>query len=85
VEKVELARLAERRRKKGVKLNRLASISGGGGGGSGPSSGKGDRTCYDCGDKGHDKQACPQKVKRKDRDIPSGQRIRSRSSLDNCK
>ncbi len=81
-EKAELARLAEKRRKKGVKLNGLVSISGGGGGGSGPTSGRGDKTCYECGEKGHERRACPQKGKRKNQDSPGDQRTRSRPSLE---
>lgn len=67
--KAEAAMLAERRRNKEVKLNRLSSISGGGVSGGGHQnqggSGRG-RTaanpnveCYNCGEKGHIRMNCP--------------------------
>lgn len=78
-EKAEAKRLADKRKSKEVKLNRLSSVSGGGGRNSGPSS-KGDRECYLCGEAGHEKRDCPQRDGRSgDR---AGGRKRSRSSLD---
>ena len=64
-EKAELARLADQRRSKEVKLNRLSSISGGGMGGSKPGGSSNlDIECYFCGGKGHTRRECPQKRKR---------------------
>ena len=65
----EQARLGQVRRSKEVNLNRISSISGGGGGGgknAGTASGKpdlGQRECYLCGQKGHEKRDCPRKRK----------------------
>ena len=72
-------RLAEKRRSKEVKLNRLSSISGGGGGGGKP---KGDGECFTCGEKGHKKADCPQKGNRSHADGRGRDLKRSRSSLD---
>ena len=59
-EKRELTRLAEQRKGKEVKLNRLSSISGGGGI-SGGGVGMSDRESYQCGEKGHERKDCPQR------------------------
>jgi hypothetical protein len=66
----ESQRLAETRRKKEIKLNRVSSISsaGSGGAGRGPlanarpreSSSTDQRGCFSCGEKGHKSSECPQ-------------------------
>lgn len=60
--RAELDRLAEGRRKKEVKLNKLTSISGGRGLGSRPgnSTPTKDMQCFRCGKMGHMKAQCPQ-------------------------
>ncbi|MCJ1335966.1 hypothetical protein MMC09_001240 [Bachmanniomyces sp. S44760] len=68
-EKAEALRLAERRKSKEVKLNKLSSISGGGGGGGGGGgSNIAKMECYNCGEKGHAKKDCPQRVKKRKKD-----------------
>ncbi|KAK4565880.1 hypothetical protein LTR86_003729 [Recurvomyces mirabilis] len=61
-EKAEALRLADERRKKHVKLNKLTGISSGGGsgGGGGGSSGGKNITCHTCGQKGHIQRECPE-------------------------
>lgn len=54
-EKAELLRLAEKRKKKEVKLNRLTSISGGSAASKGASKGP----CHKCGEVGHFVAECP--------------------------
>lgn len=57
-EKAEMLRLAEKRTMKDIKLNQLTSISGSGQGQNRvPSQG---RTCYRCGQTGHEKVDCPE-------------------------
>lgn len=55
--KAEGERLAQERRNKAVKLNKLTSISGGGNAGS--PFGKSQIECFKCGQKGHTKKECP--------------------------
>lgn len=74
-----MARLAEKRRSKGVNLNKLSSISGGSGG---KSSVKGNRECFQCGEKGHEKWECPHKEQRGDEGGRRGRSKIPRSSLD---
>lgn len=83
-EKAGLTALAEKRRSKDVKLNKLSSISGGGGSASKPTGGKSDRECYSCGMKGHEKRDCPhpQTGKRKNEGGDGSRSKRSRQSLD---
>lgn len=59
-EKAELIRLAEKRKKKEIKLNKLTSISGGN---SQPM-----QTCFDCGKTGHVKANCPKRSRHRDGD-----------------
>lgn len=66
----EMQRLAEQRRKKGVNLNKVQSISSGGGGG--PRGGRDkdssylrNMTCHGCGGTGHKKQDCPERGARR--------------------
>lgn len=54
-EKAELLRLAEKRKKKDVKLNQLTSISGGNAASKGASKGP----CHKCGEVGHFIAECP--------------------------
>ena len=76
--KAEAARLAEKRKSKEVKLNKLSSISGGGGGG-----GNVKMECYNCGQKGHGKKDCPQRGSKKRReDFDSPQAKKSKQALD---
>ena len=57
--KAEANRLAEQRRGKKIKLNKLTSISGGGG------SLSGSMECYNCGSKGHKAKDCPSADKKR--------------------
>lgn len=84
VEKAESRDLAEKRRSKEVKLNRLSSISGGGGSATKPTGGKSDRECYSCGEKGHERRDCPrsQGGKRMNEAGGGSKSKRSRQSLD---
>jgi hypothetical protein len=59
-EKAELIRLAEKRKKKEIKLNKLTSISGGN---SQPT-----QTCFCCGKAGHVKVNCPKRSRHRDGD-----------------
>lgn len=66
----EMQRLAEQRRKKGVNLNKVQSISSGGGGG--PKGGRDkdsaylkNMVCHGCGGTGHKKQDCPERGRRR--------------------
>lgn len=83
-EKVESKSLAEKRRSKEVKLNRLTSISGGGGSANQSTGGKSDRECYSCGEKGHERRDCPrsQGGKRKNEANDGSKLKRSRQSLE---
>ena len=74
-----MARLAEKRRSKGVNLNRLSSISVGS---AGKSSSKGNRECFQCGEKGHEKWECPHKEQRGHEGGRGGHLKTPRSSLD---
>lgn len=80
----ELASLAEKRRSKEVKLNRLSSISGGGGSAGKPTGGKRDRECFNCGENGHERRDCPrpQNGKWKNEAGDGSKSKRSRQSLD---
>lgn len=80
--KAELARLAEKRKKKEVKLNRSSSISGTGGSGTGLGGAKADRECYLCGERGHEKRDCPRQGKRRYDDEGGGKVKKARTSLD---
>lgn len=80
--KAALVRLAEKRKKKEVKLNRLSSISGTGGSGGGAGVGKAGRECYLCGEKGHEKRDCPMKGKRRYDDEGDGRVKNTWESLD---
>jgi hypothetical protein len=62
-EKAESLRMADERRKKQVKLNKLTSISNGGGSSSGSPNHK-DMTCHQCGQKGHIQRDCPQSARK---------------------
>ncbi|MCJ1486417.1 hypothetical protein MMC06_006594 [Schaereria dolodes] len=77
--KAEATRLAEKRKSKEVKLNKLSSISGGGGGG-----GSANIECYNCGQKGHVRNDCPQRSskKRKERDTEGPRSRKSKTELD---
>ena len=80
--KAELVRLADKRRSKEVKLNKLSSISGGGVGGSKPGgSSKLDIECYFCGGKGHTKRECPQKRNRRN-EFGHSEAVKRTKSLD---
>jgi biotin synthase-like enzyme len=57
-EKAELLRLAERRKKKEIKLNKLTSISGHGS----------QESCYRCGQVGHFIADCPKRGRSRDED-----------------
>lgn len=63
VEKQEALRMADERRKKQVRLNKLDSISGGK---ATPTRSQSQRdiTCYKCGKKGHTQRDCPQASQR---------------------
>ena len=63
-----------------MNLNRLSSISGGNAS-AGKSSAKGNRGCFQCGEKGHEKRECPHKEQRGDEDGRGGRSKTSRSSL----
>lgn len=56
-EKAESLRLAEKRKKKDVKLNQLTSISGGNAKGKTQTN----QTCFKCGLVGHMKAECPKR------------------------
>lgn len=79
--KADPTHLAERRRKKGIKLNKLSSNSGVGVTGVKAESGKGERECYTCGEKGHGARGCPSRGRWKNEDIRTQAVKRSRSSL----
>ena len=74
--KAESACLAEKRRSKKSRLNRLSSISGDGG------SSKLDIECYSCSEKGHAMRNCPGEGKRKNDDSYSKAAKRSKVSLE---
>ena len=76
-----MARLAEKRRSKGVNLNRLSSISNGGAS-AGKSSAKDNRECFQCGEKGHEKRECPHKEQRGDGGGRGSRSKTPKSSLD---
>jgi hypothetical protein len=59
-EKAELLRLAEKRKKKDIKLNDLTSISNQGG--------KESQSCYRCGQVGHLIADCPKRGRSRDED-----------------
>ena len=67
--KAEAVRLAEKRKSKDVKLNKLSSISGGGGGSTGKSDA--DMICHECGQKGHARKNCPQRERKSKRALGS--------------
>ena len=54
-----------------MNLNRLSSISGPNAS-AGKSSAKGNRECFQCGEKGHEKRECPRKEQRGDEDGRGG-------------
>ena len=58
-EKTDATRLAEQRRKKQVKLNKLSSISSADATSNRPSAGR-SMTCFACGEKGHGQRDCTQ-------------------------
>jgi hypothetical protein len=60
-EKAEMLRLAEKRKKKDIKLNQLTSISGHGGS-------KENQSCYRCGQVGHLMADCPKRGRSRDDD-----------------
>lgn len=59
-DRAEAAHLADERRNKQVKLNRLTSISGGGGGTPTRHTSQQEVKCYQCGGLGHMARDCPQ-------------------------
>ena len=63
-----------------MNLNRLSSISGPNAS-AGKSSARGNRECFQCGEKGHEKRECPHKEQRGDEDGRGGRSKISRSSL----
>ena len=67
--KVEAVRLAEKRKSKEVKLNKLSSISGGGGGSAAKSDA--DMICHECGQKGHARKNCSQRERKSKRALGS--------------
>ncbi|MCJ1401807.1 hypothetical protein MMC11_005024 [Xylographa trunciseda] len=66
--KAEAKMLADRRKSKEVKLNKLSSISGGGWGGVGGGS-FANKECYVCGKKGHGKKDCPERKSKRSRPL----------------
>ncbi len=60
-----MVRLAEVRKSKEVKLNKLTSISGGGGGGG--TNSLANKECHNCGKKGHVKRDCPERASKRPR------------------
>ncbi|KAL2040759.1 hypothetical protein N7G274_006738 [Stereocaulon virgatum] len=77
-EEAELARLAEKRRRKEVQLNNLSSISGA----RRVSQPKGNGECFACGKEGHMKAECPQRGHHSLANGRGRDSMKSRSSLD---
>ncbi|KAI9822695.1 MAG: hypothetical protein M1827_000414 [Pycnora praestabilis] len=71
-DKAEAMRLAEKRRRRTINLDRITSISGGGGGITGNPS----MECYKCGGKGHMARDCPNGEKRKTQGSANGSKMK---------
>ena len=79
-EKQEMSRLAAMRKSKDVNLNRLSSVSGGGGNRAGSGKNMSNTECFNCGEKGHEKRDCPEKLAKRDRETGSRRDRQSRVS-----